>query len=79
LAFLFEEINPLKRRLQLNPEKTENSKKRNRKDESLLSTEINSTTSVDEGENKEYFFTSSKPFSTSKTKLAKASHPTINN
>jgi hypothetical protein len=37
LAFLFEEINPLKR--QLKPEKTSSSKKR--KAESILSTEIN--------------------------------------
>jgi hypothetical protein len=70
LAFLFEEINALKR--QLKPEKTASSKKRNA--ESILSTEINLTTSTDEGE--EYLFTSSKPFSSSKTKLAKSSHPT---
>jgi hypothetical protein len=37
LAFLFEEINALKR--QLKPEKTTNSKKRNA--ESILSTEVN--------------------------------------
>jgi hypothetical protein len=43
---------------------------------SVLSTEINLTTSGDEGENKKYLFTSSKPFSSSKTKLAKSSHPT---
>jgi hypothetical protein len=42
----------------------------------LLSTEINLTTSSDEGENKEHLFTSSKPCSSSKTKLAKSSHPT---
>jgi hypothetical protein len=72
LAFLFEEINTLKR--QLKPEKTASSKKR--KAESILSTEINLTTSSDEGE--EYLFTSSKPFISSKTKLAKSSHPTIN-
>jgi hypothetical protein len=47
-----------------------------RKAESILSTEINLTTSSDEGENKEYLFTSSKPFSSRKTKLAKSSHPT---
>jgi hypothetical protein len=48
LAFLFEEINALKR--QLKPEKTAISKKRTRKAESILSTEINLTTSSDEGE-----------------------------
>jgi hypothetical protein len=74
LAFLFEEINALKR--QLNPEKTANSKKRKAK--SILSTEINLTTSSDEGEHKEYLFTSSKPFRSSKTKLAKSSHPSTN-
>jgi hypothetical protein len=37
---------------------------------------MNLTTSSDEGENKEYLFTYSKPFSSSKTKLAKSSHPT---
>jgi hypothetical protein len=58
----------------LKPEKTASSKKR--KAESILSTEINLTTSSDEGENKEYLFTSSKPFRSSKTKLAKSSHPT---
>jgi hypothetical protein len=74
LAFLclFEEIDALKR--QLNPEKTAKSKKR--KAESILSTEINLTTSGDEGKNNEYLFTSSKPFSSSKTKLAISSHPT---
>jgi hypothetical protein len=46
LIFLFEEINALKR--QLKPEKTAISKKR--KAEYLLSTEINLTTSSDEGE-----------------------------
>jgi hypothetical protein len=50
-----------------------------RKAESILSTEINLTTSSDEDACKEYLFTSSKPFSSSKTKLAKSSHPTINN
>jgi hypothetical protein len=63
-CFLFEEINPLKR--QLKPEKTANSKKRTRKAEFILSIEINLTTSRDEGENKEYLFTSSKTFSSSK-------------
>jgi hypothetical protein len=72
LAFLFEELNALKR--QLKPEKTAINKKRTRKAESILSTEINLTTSSDEGE--EYLFTSSKPFRSSKTKLAKSSHPT---
>jgi hypothetical protein len=47
LAFLFEEINALKR--QLKPEKTASSKKRKEKTESILSTEINLTTSSDEG------------------------------
>jgi hypothetical protein len=37
---------------------------------SFLSTEINLTTSSDEDEQQEYLFTSSKLFSTSKTKLA---------
>jgi hypothetical protein len=45
LAFLFEEINALKKQLQLKPEKTASSKKR--KAESILSTEINLTTSCD--------------------------------
>jgi hypothetical protein len=73
LAFLvdFEEINALKR--QLKPGKTASSKKR--KAESILSTEINLTTSSDEGENKEHLFTSFKPFRSSKIKLAKSSHP----
>jgi hypothetical protein len=53
LAFLFEEINALKRKLK--PEKNANSKKM--KGESILSTEINAylTTSSDEGETHEYF------------------------
>jgi hypothetical protein len=72
LAFLFEEINALKRHLQLNPKKTASSKKK--KAEPILSTEVNLTTRIDEGE--EYLFTSSKPFISSKTKLAKSSHPT---
>jgi hypothetical protein len=72
LISLFEEINPFKR--QLKPEKTASSKKR--KAESILSTEINFTTSSVEGENKEYLFNSSKPFRSSKTKLAISSHPT---
>jgi hypothetical protein len=74
LALLFEEINALKRQLQLKPEKTASSKKRKAESILFLSTEINLTTSSDEGE--EYLFTSSKPFSSSKTKLAKSSHPT---
>jgi hypothetical protein len=45
---------------------------------SFLSTEINLTTSSDEDEHQEYLFISSKPFSSSKTKLAKSSHPTNN-
>jgi hypothetical protein len=72
LASLFEEINELKR--QFKREKNASSKKR--KAESIFSTEINLTTSSDEGEKKEYLFTSSKPFRSSKTKLAKSSHPT---
>jgi hypothetical protein len=73
-AFLFEEINALKR--QLKPEKTASSKER--KAESILSTEINLITSSDEGEHQDCLFTSSKPFTSSKNKLAKSSHPTIN-
>jgi hypothetical protein len=46
------------------------------KAESILSTEINLTTSSDEGDNQEFLFTSSKPFKSIKTKLAKSSHPT---
>jgi hypothetical protein len=75
-CFIFEEINALKR--QLKPEKTTSSKKRKRKAESILSTEINLTNSSDEGDLQEYLFTSSKPLSFSKTKLAKSSHPTNN-
>jgi hypothetical protein len=73
LAFHFEEINALKR--QLKPEKTASSKKRKAEYIILLSTEINLTTSSDEGE--EYLFTSSKPFRSSRTKLAKSSHHPI--
>jgi hypothetical protein len=72
--FLFEEIDGLIRRLK--PEKTASSKKR--KAESILSTEINLATSSDEGEKQEYLFTSSISFRSSKTKLAKSSHPTTN-
>jgi hypothetical protein len=55
-AILFNDINALKK--QLNPEKTASSKKRTRKAESFLCSEINITTSSDEGENKDcsYFF-----------------------
>jgi hypothetical protein len=56
--FVFKEINALKR--QFKPEKTAISKKR--KAEYILSTEINLTSSSDEGEKQEYLFTSSKPF-----------------
>jgi hypothetical protein len=55
LAFLFEEVNALKR--QVKPEKTASSRKR--KAESILLTEINLTTSSDQGEKQEYLFTSS--------------------
>jgi hypothetical protein len=48
-------------------EKTISSK--TRKAESILSTEINLTNSSDEGENQEYLFTSSNPFSSIETKL----------
>jgi hypothetical protein len=47
-----------------------------RKAESILYTEINLTTSSDEDTSGEYLFTSSKPFSSSKTKRSKSSHPT---
>jgi hypothetical protein len=72
LILLFEEINALKR--QLKPEKTASSKKRMA--EYILCNEINLTTSSDEGEQREYLFASSKPFSSSKTKLEKSYHPT---
>jgi hypothetical protein len=71
LIFLFEEINGLKRHLM--PEETASSKKK--KTESILSTEINLTTSSDEDENKEYLFTSSKPFSSSKNQDSKIISP----
>jgi hypothetical protein len=51
----------------LKPEKTASSKKR--KAQSILFTEIDLTTSSDDTTSEEYLFTSSKPFSTSKTKL----------
>ena len=69
LAFLFEEINLLKKQLNT---KTPNSKKR--KMESLLSTEINLTTSSDEDENYFPFFPSFTRIKSNK--LAKTSHPT---
>jgi hypothetical protein len=72
LSFLFEDVNAVKR--QLKPEKTASSKKRRLNPSSVLSTEINLTTSSDEVE--EYLFTYSKPFSSRQTKLAKPSHPT---
>jgi hypothetical protein len=71
LAFLFEECNALKRKSK--PEKVVIRKKR--KAESFLSTKNNLTISSDEGKEREYCFTSFKPFSTSKTKLEKPSHP----
>jgi hypothetical protein len=74
LVFIFEEINALKK--QLKPEKTASSKKR--KAESILYTEMNVTTSSDEDEQQDYLYTSFTPFSSSKTKLSKPSHPTIN-
>jgi hypothetical protein len=64
--------------MQLKPEKTASSKKRKETAESILSTEINLTTSSDEGEDAKYLFTSSEPFRSSKAKLAKSSHPTNN-
>jgi hypothetical protein len=72
LTFLFEEINAPER--QLKPEKTSSSKKR--KAESMLSTEINLTTSSDEDISEEYLFTSSKAFSSNKTDQVKLSRPT---
>jgi hypothetical protein len=77
LAFLsfFEKINVLKRQLKLKPKEAVSSKKR--KAESILSTEIHLTTSNDDGEQK-CLFTSTKPFSSSKTKLKKSPHSTTN-
>jgi hypothetical protein len=69
LAFLFEEINSLKKKL--NP-KIPNSKKS--KAESLLSKEINLTTSSDE--DAIYFLFFSTLNRTNATKWAKVSHPT---
>jgi hypothetical protein len=57
LAFIFKEINALKR--QLKPEETASSKKR--KVESILSNEMNLTTRSDEGEEQEYVFTLLSP------------------
>jgi hypothetical protein len=80
LVFLvpFEEINALKRKLQLKPEKTASSKKSTNEYwiHPLLSNYIYLTTSSDEDTSEEYLFTSSKPFSSSKTKLTKSSDPT---
>jgi DNA polymerase III delta subunit len=44
---------------------------------SIFSTENNLTISTDEETSEEYLSTFSKPFSSSKTKLAKSSHPTM--
>jgi hypothetical protein len=69
LAFLFEEINAIKR--QLKHEKTAISKKRKERVECLIYTEINGVTkatSSDEGEKQEYFFTSSNFSNSSKIK-----------
>jgi hypothetical protein len=60
----------------LKPEKTATSKKS--KAESIFSNKINLTINSDEGEHQDYLLTSSKPFSSSKTKQAKSSHPTMN-
>jgi hypothetical protein len=63
----------------LKPEKTASSKKR--KAESILSTEISESIQplvvMKVRIRREYLFTSSKPFSSSKSMLAKSSHPTI--
>jgi hypothetical protein len=53
-------------------------KRAQKKAESILSTEINLTTSSEEHEDEKYLFTSSKSVSSSKTKVAKSSHPTNN-
>jgi hypothetical protein len=45
-------------------------------EESILFPEITLTTSYDESERQEYLLTSSIPFSSSKSNLAKSSHPT---
>jgi hypothetical protein len=70
LAFLFEEINAIKRQLKLL--KIANYKKM--KDKSLLSTEINLSTSSDEDD--DYFAFASSISKSQNTKLAKISHPT---
>jgi hypothetical protein len=54
ILFIFEVINALLRQLQLKPDKTASSKKGTRKAEFILSTEINLTTSSDEGEKQDY-------------------------
>jgi hypothetical protein len=72
LAFLFEEINALKR--QLKPERLQTVTRGRLNPSSLLKFMSNLTTNGYEGE--EYLVTSSKLFSSSKTKLAKSSHPT---
>jgi hypothetical protein len=69
LAFLFKEINLLKKQLNT---KIPNSKKR--KTESLLSTEINLITTSDEDEEYFPFFSSLNRMKSNK--LAKTSHPT---
>jgi hypothetical protein len=69
LAFLFKEINSLRKQLNT---KIPNSKKR--KTGSLLSTETNLTTTGDEDE--EYFPFFSSLTRTKSNKLAKTSHPT---
>jgi hypothetical protein len=78
MALVFEEINAIKRKLLLKPEKTASSKKSTKKGWiaplfSLRELMNDLTTSSDEGE--EYLFISSEPFSTKKTNLAKPSHP----
>jgi hypothetical protein len=78
LAFFFEEINTLKRKLQLKPEKTVSSKKTIKEGRIPLFTEINLNTGSDDDTSEEYLFTSSKSFRSRKTKLAKSSQPTSN-
>jgi hypothetical protein len=60
--YLFEGFNALKRKVKLKPKKLYAARRGRKKVESLLSSEINTTTSGDEGDNKEYLFTSSKDF-----------------
>jgi hypothetical protein len=76
LAFPFEEINALNR--QLKHEKIASSKKRKERAESILSTEIDVINSSNEVVIKKYLFTSSKSFSSRKSKLSKSYHPTNN-